>query len=142
MGKKTFWLGLTIFAIFASLMWLNAQSAKRDGTLFLNLTSDEPWRAEMAINYATQARKLGYDVVVFLNVRGVFLARKEPLTDLVKAQEQLKTLMALGSKVYVCPSCSKRAGIKPRADWIDGAIEGSHETIELQMAPNTKVMSW
>jgi len=42
----------------------------------------------------------------------------------------------------VCAPCSRRAGLKPPADWIDGVIEGSRETIEIQMAPNTKVMSY
>ncbi len=136
------WTGLLALALLASLVWLQAQDSKRGGVLFLNLTTDDAWRNEMALNYASQARDLGYDVVVFVNVRGVMLARKQPPTDLVRAQEQLKALMAKGAKVYVCTPCSRRAGMNPPADWIDGVVEGSRETIETQMAPNTKVMSY
>ncbi|MFN7019194.1 MAG: DsrE family protein [Fimbriimonadales bacterium] len=140
MRNATRWIGLLALAV--SLVWLNAQGSKRDGTLFLNLTTDDAWNNEMALNYASQARDLGYDVVVFLNVRGVHVAQKEPPADLAKAQEQLKSLMARGAKVYVCTPCSRRAGLKPPADWIDGVIEGSRETLEIQMASNTKVMSY
>lgn len=142
MRNATRWIGLLALAMVVSLVWLNAQGSQREGTLFLNLTTDDAWRNEMALNYATQARELGYEVVVFLNVRGVHVAQKEPPADLVKAQEQLKALMARGAKVYVCAPCSRRAGLKPPADWVDGVVEGSRETIEIQMAPNTKVMSY
>ncbi len=142
MRNATRWIGLLALALAVSLVWLNAQGSKRDGTLFLNLTTDDAWNNEMALNYASQARDLGYDVVVFLNVRGVHVAQKEPPADLAKAQEQLKSLMARGAKVYVCTPCSRRAGLKPPADWIDGVIEGSRETLEIQMASNTKVMSY
>lgn len=142
MRNATRWIGLLALAVAVSLVWLNAQGSKRDGTLFLNLTTDDAWNNEMALNYAAQARDLGYDVVVFLNVRAVHVAQKEPPADLAKAQEQLKSLMARGVKVYVCTPCSRRAGLKPPADWIDGVTEGSRETIEIQMAPNAKVMSY
>jgi hypothetical protein len=37
--------------------------------------------------------------------------------------------------------CSDNAGMTP-ADWIDGTKPGGAETIKMQMAPATKVMSY
>jgi predicted peroxiredoxin len=43
-------------------------------TLFLDMTSDDAWTAQMGLGYAEQVLAAGYPVVVFLNVRAVRLA--------------------------------------------------------------------
>lgn len=87
--------------------------------LFLSLSSDETWRANMALNFATKNLELGYPVTVFLNVEAVRLAvqnKRYPqdtygLTGKT-AQEVLKSLSEKGGRVIVCPSCLERAGFR------------------------------
>jgi predicted peroxiredoxin len=117
-----------------------------DTTLFMNLTTDDTWTATMALTYAGKVREAGYPVVVFLNVRGVHVASKNFPPDRYgpgdkTPKELLEGLIAAGATVYVCPVCSKNAGLA-EADWVDGAKPGGPETIKVQMAPATKVMSY
>jgi predicted peroxiredoxin len=117
-----------------------------DTTLFLNLTTDDTWTATMALGYAGKVREAGYPVVVFLNVRGVRVADKNFPPDRYGPGEKtpkeiLEGLIAAGATVYVCPMCSENAGMS-QADWIDGAKPGGEETIKVQMAPSTQVMSY
>jgi predicted peroxiredoxin len=117
-----------------------------DTTLFMNLTTDDTWTATMALAYAGKVLKAGYPVVVFLNVRGVHVASKNFPPDRYAPgnktpKEMLEGLIAEGATVYVCPMCSKIADLA-ETDWIDGTKPGGPETIKVQMAPATKVMSY
>ncbi len=56
-------------------------SADDQKTIFYNVTTDEAWAAGMALGQATKALESGYKVVIFLNVRGVFIASKSFKTD-------------------------------------------------------------
>ena len=117
-----------------------------DTTLFLNLTTDDTWTATMALGYAGKVREAGYPVVVFLNVRGVRVADRNFPPDRrgpgdKTPQEILVDLIAAGATVYVCPMCSENEGMT-QADWIEGSKPGGPETIKIQMAPATKVMSY
>ncbi|MGF1641594.1 MAG: DsrE family protein [Rhodospirillales bacterium] len=120
--------------------------ARSDTTLFVNLTTDDPWSATMAFGYADMVRKAGHPVVVFLNVRAVRLADRTrppetPAPDGKGPRALLEGLIANGVTVYVCPMCSEKAGLA-EADWIAGVKRGGPETIKVQMAPATKVMSY
>ncbi|MCS6949510.1 MAG: DsrE family protein [Armatimonadota bacterium] len=136
-------LALGVLLLIAlGFVYLHAQTTSRDSTLFVNLTSDDAWRAEMALHYAQQAQRLGYRVVLFLNVRGVYVARKNPPASLRQAQANLQQMIRAGATVYVCPMCSRRAGMRVPDDWIEGVKAGSEEVIHLQMGANTRVMSY
>ncbi|MBK8907597.1 MAG: DsrE family protein [Rhodospirillales bacterium] len=115
------------------------------GTLFLNLTTDDPWTADMALTYAGKVRSMGYPVVVFLNVKGVRLANKagtqEPGQDGVPPRDKLIKLINDGATVHVCQMCTKAAGMS-QTDWIEGTKPGNEETIRIQMGEHTKVISY
>ncbi|NJP04144.1 MAG: DsrE family protein [Chloroflexaceae bacterium] len=97
--------------------------------LVINLTTDDTWSANMALNLATTARNQGLDpVVVFLNVRGVYLADRErmPATEGnsdLNIHEKIQALVDAGGQVIACPSCSEEAGLT-QADYIDGVVIG------------------
>lgn len=141
---------IVFFAVVVAMAATQQQASATEGdtqsTLFLNLTSDDPWSAQMALGYASKVLDLGHPVVVFLNVRAVRLADKNTpgapgaLSGKTPA-ELLQGLMQSGATVYVCPSCTKAAGLSDD-DWIDGVKAGGPETIEVQMAPSTRVMSY
>lgn len=143
--RNKLWVGVLLLVAMASLSWLAAQTQRREGTLYMLITSDDPWRVEAALTLATRAQEHGYRVVVHLHARGVKIANKhahQASPELVNSQRQLQSLLQKGVKVYVCPGNSRRAGMKVPDDWISGVSSGSPEVIDLMMAPNTKVVSY
>ena len=143
---------VVVVGMFAAAFFIGPAAASShggkhsDATLFVNLTSDDTWTSNMALTYAGKAKEAGFPVVVFLNVRGVHVADKNYPADKKgpggkTPKELLEDLIAKGVTVYVCPMCSTHAGLK-QADWVEGSKPGGPETIKIQMAPTTKVMSY
>ncbi len=137
---------VTLMLVTAPVTMSRAAADAESTTLFVNLTTDDAWTADMAFHYARQVRQMGHPVVLFLNVRAVTLANKAmaegtDAAELAATQERLKTLIADGATVYVCGMCTERAGLTSD-DWIDGVLPGSKDTIQVQLAPSTKVMSF
>lgn len=115
-------------------------------TLFLNLTTDVAWETQMALSYAEKVRDMGHPVVVFLNSRAVRWANAVVPQPTLAAPEKtprdiLAHLLAKGVEVHVCPMCTEYAGLS-HEDWMDGVVAGGPKTIEIQMDPLTKVMSY
>ncbi len=140
------WL-LVLACVLAWTLPVPQAASDEDRTsLFLNVTTDDVWAAEMAFFYAENVIKMGHPVAVFLNVRGVRLAHKTApqaagASSGKPPRQMLADLIAKGATVYACGMCTKEAGMT-EADWIEGVRPGGPETIKLQMAPATKVMSY
>jgi predicted peroxiredoxin len=122
-----------------------AYSAERE-SLFLNLTSDDAWRAGMALAYANNNLKNGHPVTVFLNVTGVRIAVKQVPSHTMGVpgksnRELLEQAMKSGAKVIVCPMCLKQAGFTPR-DLIDGVVMGGPNVTIPAMYGASLVMSY
>jgi predicted peroxiredoxin len=118
-----------------------------DGKLFVNLTTDDIWRAGMALKFSQNTLKQGHGVTVFLNVQGVKLAStKLPqhtngVTGSTPAQ-MLAAIIDAGGRVIVCPMCMKQAGIEPQ-DLVEGAIVGKPDiTLPALFADDTRVISY
>ncbi|MCB0997994.1 MAG: DsrE family protein [Ilumatobacteraceae bacterium] len=115
--------------------------------LLVNVTTDDTWSANMAFSLATNAAGQGLDVIVFLNVRGVYLADAErmPATEGTSDQnlhEKIAALVDAGAKVIVCPSCAMEAGLT-QDDLVDGAVIGEPGGILPVLAdPNYHVISY
>jgi predicted peroxiredoxin len=115
--------------------------------LLVNVTTDDTWSANMAFSLATNAAGQGLDVIVFLNVRGVYLADAErmPATEGNSDQnlhEKIAALVDAGAKVIVCPSCAMEAGLT-QDDLVDGAVIGEPGGIIPVLAdPNYNVISY
>ncbi len=97
--------------------------------LLVNLTTDDTWSANMALSLAMNAREQGLEpVVVFLNVRGVYLAdsgrmpAKEGNSEM-NIHQKMQALIAAGGQVIACPGCSKEAGLT-QEDYIEGVVMG------------------
>ncbi len=133
------------FALIGALIGgLAALPAAADGlgSLFVNLTSDEDHRANMAVTFAKNQIARGHPVTVFLNDRGVFIAAKANAEKFAGQQKALAELMAKGANVIVCPYCAKHYGIDTAA-LIDGAQIGNPDlTGSLLFKDDTKTMSW
>ena len=122
-------------------------AAEDQKTIFYNVTTEEAWAAGMALGQATKALESGYQVVIFLNVRGVFIASKSFSTDAwagsdKSLQDMLQTAIQKGAKAIICPMCMKKAGMI-MDDVIEGVVQGGPEvTMKAMTADNTAVISF
>ncbi len=106
---------LPLFLVLFIFSGFHNAKAGENGRLFINLTTDDTWRAVMALNFALESQKVGKKVTIFLNVRGVHIGirkaklPKDPYTG-KSLQNILKAFIAKGGKVYICKMCMKVAG--------------------------------
>ncbi|MEM8602758.1 MAG: DsrE family protein [Cyanobacteria bacterium P01_H01_bin.121] len=117
-------------------------------SLLVNLTTDDTWAATMAITMATKAaQQSDQPVILFLSVRGVYIADRERLpategnSDL-NIHEKLQALVAAGGQVIACPNCAGEAGLT-QADLVDGVILGEPGVVlPLLLDANTATLSF
>ena len=116
-------------------------------TIFYNVTTEEAWAGGMALGQANKALEAGYQVVIFLNVRGVFIASKSFKTDSngtsgKSLQDMLKSALEKGAQVIICPMCMGKAGMT-MDDVIDGVVKGGPDvTMKAMTADHTVVISF
>ena len=145
MPKHAFTLLAIIFLALITGAAIADEHAKK--TIFYNITSDDVWTAGMATGQASKALESGYNVVVFLNVRGVYLASTERQQDVFAgtgktAQQMLQAIMKNGGRVVICPMCMQQAGLT-MDDVIKGVERGGPDvTFELMTADDTVVVSY
>jgi len=110
--------------------------------LFINLTSDDPHRALMAISFGQGQMERGHPLTVYLNDKAVLVASKKNAVQFAEQQKMLSGIAAKGGIVLVCPMCSKKFGVA-EADFITGAKLTSPDiTGPALFKDNTKTLSW
>ncbi len=138
---------LLMLSVLLLLLGATALSAGEKKTIFYNLTTDEAWAAGMALGQANKALESGYNVVIFLNVRGVLLASKSFKSDIASGsgmslQEMLRAAMKKGAKAIICPMCMNKVGIS-QEDLIEGIVKGGPDvTMKAMTADDTVVISY
>ena len=132
---------LVVLALFGVLAGVPAY-ADSQGSLFVNLTTDEGHRANMAVVFSKNQIERGHPVTVFLNDRGVFLAAKNNAEKFAEQQKVLAELIAKGANVIVCPYCAKHYGVDTAA-LIDGIKIGNPDlTGSLLFKEDAKTLTW
>jgi predicted peroxiredoxin len=93
--------------------------------LVYHLSSDEPWRATVAISDATTMLKVGHNVTLLLSVEGVQIGVKHPhhYLGLDTLTRNVTNFIANGGRVIICEVCLRIAGYN-NTDVIDGASIG------------------
>ena len=112
---------ISSFSIFQ-----HAYAAKEIGNpLVYHLSSDEPWRATVAISDATTMLKAGHNVTLLLSIEGVQIGVKHPHSylGLDMLTRNVTNFIADGGRVIICEVCLKIAGYN-NTDIIDKAIIG------------------
>lgn len=111
----------TLLVALALIVICATASARADehGSLFVNMTSDDSHRANMAFAFSKGQLDRGHPVTIWLNDKGVFVASKGSTDKLGEPQTALKGLMASGAQVIVCAMCMKHYGVK-ESDLLDG----------------------
>jgi len=94
--------------------------------LVYHLSSDEPWRATIALLDSQTMLKMGYNVTLMLSIEGVQLGVKNPhqYLGLNPLTQNVSDFMDKGGTVIICEVCLKIAGYN-NTDIIDGSIIGS-----------------
>jgi predicted peroxiredoxin len=94
--------------------------------LVYHLSSDEPWRATVALSDSQTMLKMGYNVTLMLSIEGVQLGVKQPHSylGLDRLTNNVTNFIINGGNVIVCEICLKIAGYN-NSDIIDGAVVGT-----------------
>lgn len=110
--------------------------------LFINLTSDDPHRVTMALNFGKHHATSGHPLTVFLSDKGVYLGVKSDESKYIEQQKMLSDLVTAGSLVIMCPLCLKHFRFT-EADLLSGIqMGGAKVTGEALFRANTKTLSW
>ena len=131
---------LATFAVIGVLLSLPAFAD--NGSLFVNLTTDEGHRAEMAMVFANHMLERGHPVTIWLNDKGVFLAAKEHAGKFADQQKMLGELIAKGATVIACPFCMKYYGVKDSGLLEDVKVGNPDLTSSLLFKDDTKTLTW
>lgn len=105
-----------------SLTTTNSSKTK----LVYHLSSDEPWRATIALLDSQTMLNSGYNVTLMLSIEGVQMGVKHPhqYLGLNPLTNNVTNFMSNGGNVIICEVCLKIAGYN-NSDIIDGAIIGT-----------------
>jgi sulfur relay (sulfurtransferase) complex TusBCD TusD component (DsrE family) len=110
--------------------------------LFINLTTDDTHRANMALNFGANQMKRGHPLTIFLNDEGVLLGANANSASFAQQQQELTELMSKGAVVIACPMCMKHYGV-PEADLIPGIKVGNPElTGGALFKDDTRTLTW
>lgn len=115
--------------------------------LFVNLTTDDPFRAWMALHFALSTQQLGHPVTVFLNVTAVRLAStKTPAPKFETAREApadyIRAITKAGGVVLICMPCLGVVGMTA-GELVDGVLPGAPGLTQSAIfAEGARVISW
>ena len=108
--------------------------------LVYHLSSDEPWRATVAISDATTMLKQGHNVTLLLSIEGVQIGVKHPhhYLGLDALTGNVSNFIVDGGKVIICQVCLRIAGYN-NTNIIDGAIIGKPEILSKLLSNATVI---
>jgi sulfur relay (sulfurtransferase) complex TusBCD TusD component (DsrE family) len=116
--------------------------AEENPPLFINLTTDDPHRADMGISFGKNQLERGHPLTIFLNDKGVFVGSQENAAKFAAHQQMLGELVDKGAVVLICPMCMKHYGVK-EADLLPGLRIGNPElTGGALFKDDTRTLTW
>ena len=113
------------------------QVQEESRTIVVNLTEAKGLKPTMAVRFATVALQRGHKAVLWLNSEAVVLAQAGSKSEATKA---LKNFMDMGGKVYVCPVCAQKLGVKKLIEGVEW--ERPDHIFSLISDENTRLMNW
>ncbi|MCK5831978.1 MAG: hypothetical protein KAH20_16930 [Methylococcales bacterium] len=120
-----------------------------ENALFISLSTDDTWKASMALGYAKKNLEHG-PVTIFMNVTGTRIAVKESklphdfyALNKKTTQDSLKAFLEAGGRGLVCPNCIVRAGFKPMDIIEHNNLEmGKADLVRSELDCSEKQLSW
>lgn len=134
----------TFFSVLALFIGITAAPVRAGDTdpLFINLASDEPHRANMAMTFGLHQHENGHPLTIFLNDKAVLIGARSQADKFAAQQKMLDELMKKGAVVLVCPTCMKHYGVA-EADLLPG-LQVSNRKLsgDALFRDNTRSMTW
>jgi sulfur relay (sulfurtransferase) complex TusBCD TusD component (DsrE family) len=119
-----------------------AASATGADPLFINMTTDDPHRANMALSFGMKQLDLGHPLTVFLNDKGVYVGATANADKYAEQQQAIAALLEKGAVVYSCPMCMQHYGVN-QAGLLTGILVSNPDAIgKALFQPNTKTLTW
>ncbi|MCP5196015.1 MAG: DsrE family protein [Gammaproteobacteria bacterium] len=110
--------------------------------LFVNMTTDDAHRANMAITFGKAQMERGHPLTVFLNDQGVQVGAKANAAKYEEQQKKLTEILSKGGVVIACPMCMKHYGVE-ESDLLSGIQVGKPElTGAALFKDGTQTLTW
>jgi predicted peroxiredoxin len=118
-----------------------AQAGSSD-PLFVNLTTDDNHKANMAIAFSMEQLKHGHPVTIYINSQAIQIVNKANAKRYAIQQQKLTELARKGGTVLACPVCEKLLKFQ-ESDLIPGVRLSTADLVsEALFRDNTKTLSW
>jgi predicted peroxiredoxin len=116
-------------------------SAGSSDPIFVNLTSTDHHKANMAIALSREMLKHGHPVTIYLNCQAAHIVNKKN-TEYAIQQQKLAEFINKGGTVLVCPVCERFLHIN-HADLLPGVQLSNAVVVDRILSKeNTKTLSW
>jgi sulfur relay (sulfurtransferase) complex TusBCD TusD component (DsrE family) len=110
--------------------------------LFVNATSDDAHRAEMALTFAKNQLERQHPVTIFINDKAVNIASKANAAQFKEHQALLSKLVEGGANVFICGMCLKYYGVA-ESDLVTGVKVGNPDLVGAALfKDDTRTLSW
>lgn len=131
----------SVLIALLTFVTLNVSAGAND-PLFINLSTDDLHRSNMALNFGKHHFANGHPLTIFLNDKAVMLGVKAGGDKFGPQQKEIGELIAKGGLVIMCPMCLKSAGFS-ESDLLPGVkMGGAQVTGDALFKDGTKTMSW
>lgn len=131
-----------LMAAFAYVTLAVPSLAGDHDPLFVNMTTDDPHRAKMALNFSLNQQKRGHPVAIFFNDKGVLVASLNHADTFAEAQKMAAEIISAGGQILVCPMCMKHFGVE-ESELLSGAEIGNPEkTGAALFRDDGKTLTW
>ena len=132
---------LLVLALMVSSIATPALAGDAD-PLFVNMTTDDAHRANMAITFGKAQMERGHPLTIFLNDKGVHVGDKTNAAKYEEQQKKLDEILSKGGVVIACPMCMKHYGVK-ESDLLPGVQVGKPElTGAALFKDGTQTLTW
>ena len=109
--------------------------------LFVNLSTDDNHKANMAIAISKEMLKQGHPVTIYMNSQAVQIANKTNPRYAMQHQK-LAEFINKGGTVLVCPVCEQFLHLNP-ADLVPGIkLSSAPAVAQALFGEKTKTLSW
>ncbi len=116
--------------------------ARSSDPLFVNLTTDDNHKANMAIAFSMEQLKHGHPVTIYINSQAIRIVNKANNKRYAMQQQKLAELASKGGTVLACPVCEKFLKFQ-ESDLIPGVkFSTANSVAEALFKDNTKTLSW
>lgn len=140
---KVLLIALVVVALGVAIVALTSPSrAATVDPLFINLTSDDGHRVNMALSFGGKQLERGHALTIFLNDRAVLVGSKVNAEKFAEQQKTLAALLDKGAVIFICPMCMQHYSVV-EADILPGLKVSNPDAIgEFLFKENTKTLTW